>query len=512
MPMDRSAPITRTLILFVTIIAIGLSLWAGLDATWVLTVAAIVFIGIAVLLRGRYEYVVIFLIGYLPLEPFVLKFLTGTPFLVIKYSLDAIILLLTLIAFAKKLMARRSLESGGIGSGLFFMGLAWIVSGYMNQTSAIVSFSALRLISRFLVLYLAVINLDLSKEFVKKAVIMLLASGLLQVGVAFAEYLAPETIQSFFKPPETIDLLGGVIPISGMHEIGGRGRLFGTMGRYDALGFFISMLFCVSLAHYVECPHTDKRRVRCYALLSGLFLITVVFTFSRMSIGTCFIASVLTPLFAKRKQWILLWSGTVIFCIVLITVLNGLPDLGVGENASYATPIDRLMVVFNPDYAASQKYGRAFILVDGFLEVLRVSPIYGLGPGMIGSSSGQFFGMTNAANILNIQKETFDVWGDVGWVTYLGQYGLAGLLGLFLIYYKLLRIDVLNYRRATGWGAKALYGAYLSFFISFVALWHIFSNPLEARILSFFFWIFTALIIIVSRETSTENGEKVESV
>jgi hypothetical protein len=462
--------------------------------------AVIIILEITLIFIIKSEYALMCLLLLITVEPFVLMFLSGYTFLIVKYNLDIFVAVFVVKALYTAIQNRRPIKCGLTAILSFFL-VVWAISTTLNGTPMIVSLVALRTIGRFVLLYLVMINLDLGEASAKRIVTILFIAGIIQVGIASMQLGSPD-LQAAMKPPLESEEFTGV-PLAGPQVIGGLTRVFGTTGRYNNLGFFLCMLASISIALYVNSPSRLGRLL--YLLLSLVFTVFVGITTSRMALGTILAALILIPLYAKRKKWLL--GIPILFGILIISllVMRGSERLDQSEAAD-ANIVDRMLGLASSDYAEQEmSRGRYYILTDGVLQILEESPLYGLGPGTIGSAVALFFDYTVAYQRINVSPEVFAIWSDVGWSTYIAQLGLLGFLAILLIFWKLSVIARRNLENSTTWFQRAINQAYLPFLLSFATMWMISSNALEFKFYAFFFWFFTAIVVLGNQEIAIER-------
>jgi hypothetical protein len=460
-----------------------------------------VILGTILILLIRSDYILMILICYVTIEHSILMMLSGVPFLIGKYYIDVLIMVFMFKALYTAIKNGR-IVSSFITGGLCFLLVVWAISTAFNGTPILVSLVALRTVGRYIFLYLAMINLDVDKKFIVKIVTIMIIAGLVQVVIAAMQLGSPE-LQEAMKPPlESEDFIG--VPMAGTQILGGMARVFGTMGRFNNLGFFLSMLSCLTVALYVNSPSRPGQIL--YLFLSLLFIVFVGFTVSRMAFGTSLAALIMIPLYAKRKRWLCGLPVLLGALIIFLLVMHGAGKADQAETEADTNIIERMLGLSSEEYTEREiTEGRYYVLTEGILQILRESPLYGLGPGTIGSQIALFFDYTDAYQRINVTPEVFAIWSDIGWSTYIGQIGLLGTLAILLIFYKLFSVTVNNLRKESPWYQNAINQAYLTFIISFVFIWMFYSNALEFRIYAFFFWLFTAIMVINNKESIMKN-------
>ena len=193
------------------------------------------------LLRS-WEYVLYGLILYFPLEPFLLKFVSNEIYVYARYFPEILIYSLCVVLFIRKFHKKYSqLMRYGVLFFFLFVGTA-TVSAMINHTPFLVASLGIRQYVRFILVIFIIIMMRPSRIFSRNVCLLLfvLALGESSIGIFQAVIGYP---MDMFLIPEQRKFLGDIQLTGGTTQFWESGqRIFATMGRYDQLGTFLSLV------------------------------------------------------------------------------------------------------------------------------------------------------------------------------------------------------------------------------------------------------------------------------
>jgi hypothetical protein len=273
-----------------------------------------------------------------------------------------------------------------------------------------------------------------------------------------------------------------------------RTMVFGTMERYNILGNYVAMWLGISGTLFLSKQRSLNIRVWHILLL----LTALILSYSRMS-WIAFILGGITLFSLSRKVKFVAYLSAifvVVFTIIMVKSfsINSIDvkavDVGLGG------PMTRYLSTFSPEYIKLLvKGGRGYSYFSIVPEILRVSPLFGLGPGMIASDVSNLISTTPALNRLTLDNpEALRYLGDAGFATIIAQLGLMGLSAFILIFFQLVKTSYFFLKGAEGeaWSLCVWYIIVLVMTIIF----NLFSFALIYRVPSYYFWMFSGFTVL----------------
>lgn len=150
----------------------------------------------------RPDWLLGFLLMYLPFESFVLKFVPDDVYVYARYYSELIVYLLCAVVlwrlFTDQIQWRPTYAD--LPFALFLVTLA--ASSLLNTNPVLVSILGARQIMRFMLLYFVTVQLRVSLGWVKKVLIGLLAVLAIQVALGFGQVMAGEILDPLLLPSE----------------------------------------------------------------------------------------------------------------------------------------------------------------------------------------------------------------------------------------------------------------------------------------------------------------------
>jgi hypothetical protein len=322
-----------------------------------------------------------------------------------------------------------------------------------------------------------------------------------------AQLVVGEGAYVFLRPAESSMQGELVIPLAGDQMLGGGNRVFGTMGRYDMLGTFLMLVLLLAfsmLAHGVLQRRVGK--LASYVGLSAILLVLIQ-SYSRQSFAGLLLGAAVLYWFTRRRVFIAVPAlvFTSLVCATLFFSWQGDNLVYKAESSQSATFIQRvvgglqMLSSANPD-----TNGRAYAITTVLPRVMESSPIWGMGPGAIGSGAQSATGYLGAYNRLGIDYELLtSAVGDVGWVSLFSQLGALGVALVLTLLVSLFTDARAAYRLSSDLLRKSLFAAFGAYVAAF-ALMAFFTSPLEVRYPAFYFW-FLAGVTAIPRGQPKKN-------
>lgn len=363
--------------------------------------------------------IVLSLAFYLPLEDFLLKWLSLSDFMYLAFRQLPDVL--TLVAFFLVLVARlvsgeRLRRLGGWidGALVVLLGTAALAVG-LNDASATAALLNLKALLRYVLVAYVVVNVPMTEERIQRVFRAVLAAVAIQMGVAALQLVGGEQVVSFFLPQSTEATFAGLeLQFTATWEAE-RGRVFGTIGQTVGFAGFM-------LVGLIVWTTTEWRRPLRYWAGIALFAAFLYFSGSRTALIVGFLV-VLGQEYVRGRA-----SATV----MLGALLLGAAGVSVAIAGVDLTETD-LFSIFTERYleiAARQRLGIVVDILPEFLASVSLPRIlFGFSgdPAVIESFVAAMF---NAPE--TIVRE-IGVLEDVYWGAIFLYYGAVGFLSMAFV-------------------------------------------------------------------------------
>ena len=444
---------------------------------------------------NRVHHLLYFLIIYLPLEEFVLKWVDYSIYPALRYGIELIIYLVLVKVISGKLAGNRRLASSPIDLPLLCLALLGIISCLLNNLPILSGLLGLRPLLRYAAIFYLILNSEFFPLRLEKLFKTIFLIAFLEVVVGLAQYLIGDPANLFLRPKDS--LLGDrlVSAWSATQDIFAGQKIFATMGRYNLLGGFLAVVLLILFAIRFERGYWSFKEKFLLFSTIPVFLLT----YSRLSwVG--FLAGLITLFFIKKKSKLILALG-LIGAVAVVTLSSGTTSLSQSEVRG--SIIDRVTGPFTADYwHATTSVERVYAASELLSNLSGVNLVAGFGPGSMGSlvanideRISQLYRVGDAKRLLIV--------GDVGWAALLGQLGIIGL-GLFVwLLVALFKNSLKNYRSSTGVWNRSFSLALCCYILAMVAM-NFFSSPFETRVNSAYFWIISGVVLKKYEESKNQ--------
>lgn len=485
------------------LVLVALVVLAGLVATmsvWkVIAVCITAALFIITMLRPRWT--LLFLAVWIPLEPFLLKFVPDELYLYSRYFSEGLIYILALTVLIRILLGSKRWKQTPLDFPFVLFLIVLGISAIANAVPASIAILGIRQILRFIVLFFVVMYLYPAQEFVRRLVTVMLVVvalesllGIAQAfgGGAFDEFLIPSE-RKFF---ESIQLTTGV---SQFWDPGS--RVFATLGRYDQLGTFLSFFLLLAVGLLYERGLGTERRQLLLAVLA-LGLPALLLTYSRASWFGLLVGLLFIGIWLRRDRRVFI--GFLLFLGIVSGYLaySGIVVPALTEERGPQTVAERFFEAFSYERWRSEYFGRGrlYWIVQTPLTVVRHAPLFGVGPGSFGGGAAAALGNTRAYDALGL---AFGVSGTEGyidnnWFSLWGETGTIGLAIYLWMYGVLVAVAVRVFRWSTDPFVRGL-AAGLAGALVAVALQAFLGTYLEARTLALYVWLIAGCVVVLGR-------------
>lgn len=383
---------------------------------------------------------------WLPVEPFLLKFASDSVYLLARYASELAVYAVAGFTLLGLYTGRYRFRSTGVEWPFMLFAGTMVCATVLHFLPVGEAVLGARQLLRFLILFFVMVWLSPPREWIKRLVWVWLGMAIFQACIGLAQVGTGGVFDAFLLPSGR-HTLGEIQLTEGVDQFWEPGqRVFGTMGRYDRFGTFLTFAFLVALAFFYEMP--KKERWKFWAFACPV-LLGIVWSYSRsawigLAVGVAAIAWV------KRDKRVLLGGGALLVGAILAVLLSGLTKnaLDVGSQ----TLAERFAEGFSfyRFYGEYLGFGRVFWMVQTPLTILPYSWIsffFGWGPGQFGGGAVAALHNTRAYDATNLPFGIYGTEGyvDNNWMSILGENGVVGF-GAFL--WLFLALVFFAYRRA----------------------------------------------------------------
>lgn len=437
--------------------------------------------------------IVYFLVVYLPLEDFLLKWLPVPypVYLGLRQVSDVLVLVAVAIAVGTRLRSTHRLRLIGRGADLclgafVLLALGTVVARQGNMLYTVLNLKALL---RYTLLVYILLNLRVERAEIYTFLRLIYVSLGLQLLVSLLQLVGPISVDQFFFPRVQNTEVAGVQFKSTAIREAERGYIFGTMTNTISYGGFL----LVGLATYVTRYIRDRRALFYWGTVATFFVLAYMSGSRAVTFAVVLLVGIDHYLSGQTGQF--LRAGTLTFLpLVLLATLLGinLRELHVFE-------------VFSAEYlrvAMTQRLGILLEVLPQFLsDVQAVDVLFGLTPDR--TLLNRF--LTDLSEVPAVLTGgNAAVIEDVYWVALPVYYGVIGL-GLFGGF---LTSIFRHLHRITRWGNGPLERrlARMALLLLLVALpLNLIGQYFETRQFSFYLWLFVGLSLAYSHTERLRN-------
>ncbi len=494
-PRHRSG---RRFLAVLVSIALVTGLLVALTSPWK---ALALVVGLGVLAAALYkpDYIILFQAALIPLEPFLLKFVSDDIYVYARYFSESLIYALLLSVALRLLLNKRKMTATPLDLPFIFFLLVAATSLIVNLVPPFIGILGLRQIVRFILLFFLVVYLDPDRPFIRRLTVLMLGLVLFEGLLGGVQSLVGGQLDEFLIPSER-RFFESIQLTSGTPQFWSPGsRVFATMGRYDQLGTFLCFFFLLitGLLYYLK----DRQQRRVLIGVLCLALPGFIMTLSRASWFGLALGLVVIGGILMKDIRVRLGLAALVLAAVGYVAYTGLVVRYLTDYAGQ-TPIERFFEAFSYERWRGEYYGlgRVFWIVQTPLVVVRSSPLFGVGPGQYGGGAAAALGNTSVYDRLNLPFGVNGTEGyiDNNWFALWGETGTLGLVFYLWMFAALAGIAFRTWRRSKDDLTKGLALGYFGAVLA-VAFQAFLATYLEVRTLSLYFWLYGALIYVLAR-------------
>lgn len=465
-------------------------------------------IGLLLLTMAFYRpwWIILFLAIYTPFEPFLLKFVPDEIYVYARYFGEFLIYAIALIIIFQLLTKKIKLQKTPLNLPLLLFLTICLASIVINTVPLNVGFLGLRMLFRYILIFLIIIHLKPTKNQIKNLVYLMLVIVILEAGLGLAQKFIGYPLDNLLLPRQE-KIVGEITLTTGTEQVWAYGqRIFATLGRYDQLGTFLAFFILLFIGLLYQKYLSQKNK-----LWLALWLITslgaLLFTYSRSSwFGFLLGLFIIGYLIKKDKKIIKLYAlgvGVIIVYLLIspliVSQLIDSPQTSISE---------RFFEAFSYRRWQGEYYGlgRLFFIVKTPTVVVASSPLWGVGPGQYGGGAAR--GLHNTA-IYDQLSLPFGIWGTEGhidnnWLSIWGEIGTLGLIFCIWLMLALFKMSYQVYKKSTDNFSQGLALGFCGIVIA-VCLNAFLATMFEVRTLALYFWLFAGLIFILSQKITNPH-------
>lgn len=452
-------------------------------------------------------WTVLFLMAWWPIEPFVLKFVSDDLYLYARYFSESLIYVLALVVIVGLFTERYKRRATAVDLPLVLFLVILIASVILNTLPVTDAVLGMRQIMRFMLLFPIVLYRYPRRFWIKRAMIVVVATLLIQSLLGITQAVAGGTLDQFLLPSERrtygeIQLTEGTVQFWDPGQ-----RVFGTFGRYDRMGTFLAFALLMLIGLVYEGYR--KQDWRWLGIIAALGVPAILLTYSRSAwFGLVFGGLAIAWLRKDKKVLI----ASLIVGVVLAGTLGFAGIQRTLTDVPRQTVVERFFEVFSYERFRGEYLGlgRTFWIVHTPTTVVSHnvrSLLFGWGPSQYGAGAVSALHNTRAYDETGLPFGVYGTEGyiDNNWFSLWGETGTLGVIFYAWVYFGLMLIAWKVARHSRTSMAR---GVAAGFFGMAVALWinAFLATFLEIRTLAPYFWIFGAFVVVLgSREKVLET-------
>ncbi len=461
--------------------------------------AVVVSLVVVVLAFYRPEHIILFLVVYTPLEPFLLKFVSDDVYIYARYFSEGLIYVLLASVAVRLILREKKPTPTPLDLPFIFFLLVAVTSLILNLVPPVIGVLGLRQIIRFILLFFLTVYLAPEDMFIRRVTKVMFGVvvfegllGLMQaiIGGPLDQFLIPSEVRFY----ESIQLT------SGTNQFWSPGtRVFATMGRFDQLGTFLSFFFLLASGLIYSIKSRVEKRT-----LIGVILVAFpafVLTLSRASWFGWLLGFLLIGAVLMKDTRIRIGIAAVVAIALLYVGYSGL-RVSYLTDYPQQTVVERFFEAFSYERWRGEYYGlgRLYWIVQTPLVVVRSSPLFGVGPGQYGGGAAAALRNTRVYEKLNLPFGVYGTDGyiDNNWFSLWGETGTLGLIFYIWMIVALFRMSLRTWREAHDPYVRGLALGFCGCVLA-IAFQASLATYLEVRTLALYLWLYGAFIYVLAR-------------
>ncbi|MEL7353458.1 MAG: hypothetical protein AAF171_10775 [Cyanobacteria bacterium P01_A01_bin.116] len=452
---------------------------------------------------GNLPFSIVFWIAlYTPFEEFILRWLPSSVGVLLRFVPELILYGLVAQVCGSKLLRREPLKKTPIDLLVLIFFVATAISIVINDSSLKGSLINLRTIWRYLSVFYLVVNIDISRDDLKKLLNGLKIVMVVQGIIGSLQYFLPASFNQAFFAPRSFEI-GSYKASSNAAEAGGL-KVGATAGTFSDPAI-LSAFLLIGLILFFASTHAQNAHLlpslselrNMGVLLFGLFA-----TKKRAALVLGILIPIVT-LYVYRKGRKLLHIGWFYGALALISVLaitaissGGSSFAGVDEREQSVELSTYFLQLFSSDYwAHSSETARGWFMTTIVHAIFSTHSWFGFGPDAWHTLQAIEDTLTSGTDIDKLKRDA-DVFDDGFWFAFMAYFGIVGTAVYGFILKRLYDAGRWLARVATEPEYKAL-GATFGTLVIITVLYTFAERIFRLRAFSFYFWLLAGLVVNV---------------
>lgn len=425
----------------------------------------------------------LFLIVYLPLEDFVLKWVPvpESLYVLLRQGSELIIYLLLAITILGRVLLRQNFRIVKGAFNLFFLlFIAYtLVLIFFSEASFVSGLKNVKGLLRYVLLIFILANINLSESYIKRVYQCILLSVFVQALIGVFQLLGGAPVKTFFAARALSGEESLLRSFSSLNKLDT--DIFGTITTTIGYGFFLLVGFILLLVFKDYLIKSKSIRYLTYALI----IACTYYSGSRIALFALAI-----PIFHQLYLWDKKKSVVSVTVAMSFLILYGVFFADKGENNQ------SFWFIFNDKFISTLEMQRFGLILFVFIPFLFDSHlIFGLGP------DKDYF-VSYVTKNFDIPFFFPDAYlysiKDIYWFSLIIFFGVIGTLIFLLFFSSILKKSLTIYLKMTGNNKNiGLIVLYLG--VILIPL-NLFNQAFEIRQVSFYFWLVVALLFNYPKE------------
>jgi hypothetical protein len=454
-------------------------------------------------------YLLVFLAGFISFEDFILKWLPGPDsiYFASRFLSEIAIYVALGLVIAKKILNGIPLQRTPLDIPIFFFIAIAILSMVVNGIDVFDALVGFRPICRYFFLFYLIVNLHFTPSQVSKINLTIIGAGVIQAMVGILQFISRGKLDKFLEPRQTETDIGGVQKHFAL-LVGNReeSSIFAATSDTIFFGIFMIIVSLVILnkiddlirdykvlrrktksSETFRQLHSTQRQILLMSLIQLLLFIAVPLTFTRSLVIVEFLilAFWISKYLARKIILLILGNMLLLLLVILIIFPPQFPAPQREENF-----MANFTEIFTIEYLqANLEVQRLSVLLYTIPTVIINKPILGYGP----HRETTVEALNNPKNYFFRKELAAQTFKDTYWIYILANYGLAGILAMIWLFYRLYRSSQIIYLNSPKNISKNLALTVKYLVIIFSCLLFLDSH-FEFRIPSFYFWLLAGLM------------------
>ena len=461
----------------------------------------------------------VILTAFISFEDFLLKFLpvSDSIFFYSRFISEILIYIAFTLVLAIKIIKRIPLVRTPIDLPIFlFLGSAFL-SILINDSPIWGSIANLRPWLRFFILFYLILNIKITTiqaSIINRTVIL---AGIVQVAIGLIQYISHGVLDNFLLPRASDTEIGGIaknnIILKAGREIG---SIYGAAGDTVMYGTFIILILIlvISKLHIAKLISYGENNENINSLnedkilspkFLGFLLPFLLIAISLSYVRACVFAAIVLIIIHSLKTFGRARTAIALLVVIIIGSLFFIatpPEYSGNARIEEQSILTNLTGILTSDYTKQLKNQRLGALIGTAPTVIFNRPFLGYGADQVSAIDS-----LNASKISFLTKVwTTEGFKDVYWVAILTFYGLAGLISLVWMFWRLYYSAQNIYKFSSEQITKeiSLSVKYIIIITSFLLF---FNRTIEFRIYGFYFWLLPGLMFRLYIQERTQVWE-----